>query len=96
MHVLVHESPAGKPAGPGTLAKYSRTQSMYSGITSMSTDVPFRNERNSVPNIIYWYIPVHTSTYQLMTLKYVPGTYFLPQVCTGKHTFITKYVYVYT
>jgi hypothetical protein len=81
MHVLVHESPAGKPAGPGTLAKYSRTQSMYSGITSMSTDVPFRNERTSVPNIIYWYIPVHTSTYKFMTLKYVPV-----------HTFYPKYV----
>jgi hypothetical protein len=64
MHVLVHESPAGKPAGPGTLAKYSRTQSMYSGITSMSMDVPFRKREIQYQisyTGTYQYIPVHTN-----------------------------------
>ncbi len=39
----------------------------------------------------YQYIRVHTNYPEVCT-----GTYFLPQVCTGKHTFITKYVPVYT
>ncbi len=39
---------------------------------------------------------VHTGTYHFMTLKHVPGTYFLSKVCTRKHTFNTKYVLVHT
>ena len=35
---------------------------------------------------------VHTGTYQFMTLKYVPGTYFFARVCTQKHTFFYQYV----
>ena len=34
---------------------------------------------------------VHTGTYQCMTLKYVPGTYFFARVCTQKHTFFYQF-----
>ena len=39
---------------------------------------------------------VHTGTYLLMTLKYVPGTYFFPRVCTQKYTFLISLYLVYT
>ena len=34
---------------------------------------------------------VHTGTYHLMTLKYVPGTYFFHQVHTQKQTFFDRF-----
>jgi hypothetical protein len=78
MHVLVHESPAGKPAGPEIIRnlKYvlPGTLSMFSEIVSMCTYIPIKNEINAVPNqekrsytCMY---PVHTGTYHFMTLKY--------------------------
>ena len=89
MHVLVHESLAGEPAVPGRRAKESGTQSMSSDEVSVYTDVPFRKERNAVPDqgkISYTGVYlVHTgiylqSVYPVHTLsqKYVPctATYF--------------------
>ena len=44
MRVAVHESPAGKPAGPDRHENDQGQLSMYSEIISMCKDVPCRNE----------------------------------------------------
>ena len=39
---------------------------------------------------------VRTGTYHLMTLKYVPGTYFFRRLCTRNHTFFIGLNLVHT
>jgi hypothetical protein len=66
MHVLVHESLADRPVGPGRRGKESKSQSMY------SEEVSTYKERKAVLGMSE-YIPVHTG----IGLKtYVPGTFF--------------------
>ncbi len=65
---------------------------MYSDEVSMYADVPIRKEIFAVPDVKKCHILVCTQYILGCKKKYVPSTYFLPQLCTRFYTFSLQYV----